>query len=242
MKKILILASLVAIPAVSMAASQAAISQRGTCHVFKTASMVPSDWKSIDSCEEYKTEKSGQRLDAVNERRFGNYNWNKRYGSLKDKASETALTGARMGSGKLTRGGLDRVAAGTTEKKELRTTTTRSLGTSKSYLLNDERRVSKSRSDWLRRRSARSGITSGSATQMERSGKLSNKFWSTEASRRDSRLESMTSSSKWKQALSRRQYLSNKGRVEKKEYEYKGPTLRRTYRGDRMEGTLDSGY
>ena len=237
MKKLLIVASLIALPFTSMAASQAAISQRGTCHVFKTENMVPNGWKVVESCDAYSQSSNGQRLDSVNNRRFSLLNWNKKF--KKEEVTENSNP-LRMGSGKLTRGGADRESAGIIEKKELRTTTERSFGTTKSFLLQDDRRLEKSREEWERRRSARSGISSGSATEMERSGELSNKFWSTEASRRESRLETQNISSKLKKALERRQYLANKGRKAKKVYEYKGPSLRRTYRGDRMEGDLEN--
>ena len=236
MKKLIILASIMIVPA-TMAASQPAISQKGTCHTFKSESMVPGGWKNVDSCDSYKTEKSGQRLDAVNARRNSSYNWNKRYRKSNVVEKKNTL---RMGSGRLTRGGADRDAAGIVTKRKTRTTTSRKLGTTKSHLLQDERRMDKSKEEWTRRRSARAGIKSGSATKMERGGDLSNKFWSTESSRRENRLDTQVISSKLKKALERRQYLSKRGRKEKKEYKYTGPSLRKTYRGDRMEGDLNN--
>lgn len=235
MKNFIILASLILLPSSMFAASQAAISQRGTCHVFKGENMVPGGWKVVDSCDNYKSQTSGKRLDAVNNRRFSSYNWHKRYSKPEAEERTHAL---RMGSGKLTRGGADRDAAGITDKRALRTTTTRSIGTTKSHLLQDSRRLKKSKTEWQRRRSARSGVSSGSGTQMERSGELSNKFWSTESDRRNIRLASQNSGSNIKNALARRQYLAKRGRVEKKKRVYSGPTLRRTYRGERLDGVL----
>lgn len=241
MNKLLLTTALL-FPLITLAAdeetvSQSAINPHGMCEEFSTEETIPNTWKIVDSCENYETEKVGTRPEDVLKRR-----WTSRINartSSENTEKKAVLRRSRIGSGTLTRGGADRESSTGISKQPRRTTTTPQYKTNKQFLLDDSRRLVKTRSEWLRRRNARTGIKSGSATEMERTGELSNKFWSTEQATRNERLESQESTEGWENYLYNRQYISKQGRREKKVYTYKGPTLRRMYRGSRLEGNLE---
>ncbi len=242
-----ILATALLFPALTLATteaipSQAAIDPRGACKVFTTAYDIPDTWKQVDSCENYAPAKTGASPEEVLKRR-----WQQRLAArpanTKKVKKETVLnrSRSRIGSGKLTRGGADRVTSLGEKRQPRRTSTTKQYGTSKKFLLNDSRRQKKSRSEWVRRRSARAGIKSGTATSMKRTGELSGKFWSTESAQRNQRLKAQETTTGWKNYLSNRQQVSSTyKRREKKKYVYKGIGLRRLYRGTRLEGDIES--
>ncbi len=224
--------------------SQSAIDPRGNCKEFLTTETISDTWKIVDSCENYKSEEIGVRPEDVLERR-----WKALMNKLSDKKSEQeskdeslpVLNRNRVGSGTLTRGGADReISLNEEEQQPIRTTTAKQYGTTKKFLLDDSRRLVKTRAEWIRRRNARSGITSGSGTEMDRTGELSDRFWSTETATRNKRLENQESTEGWEQYLYNRQYLSKQGQKEQKEYVYKGPSLRRIYRGAPLKGFFDT--
>ncbi len=239
MKKLLLITALM-LPTITLAVDvkQSAIDSHGTCKVFTDTKEIPSDWKIVDSCKNYSSEKTGASPEEVLKRR-----WQRRIKSrpaTKNTEKPSVLGRRRIGSGTLTRGGSDREKSLGKEKRATRTTTTMSFGTTKKFLLQDSRRLTKDKEDWSRRRNARSGIKSGSATEMDRSGQLSGEFWSTEANSRTKRLEAQETTDGWKNHLSNRQQVSStyKRRV-KKPYVYKGISLRRLYRGERLEGDIE---
>jgi len=215
---------------------QSAIDPLGRCKVF-TNDNIPNTWKRVDSCENYAPAKTGLSPAEVSKRR-----WQRRLASRTVTTETTDKTPvvrqSRIGSGTLTRGGADRVTSLGIKKRALRMTTDQNLGSTKQFLLDDSRRQTTTATERVRRRNARSGIKSGSATDMTRTGKLSGKFWSTESAQRNKRLDSQETTEGWKKYLDNRQYLSKKGRKDKKEYVYKGPSLRRMYRGSRLEGNI----
>lgn len=218
--------------------NQFAINSRGVCEGFSVDIVLPETSKIVDSCDNYSTTKTGSRPEDVLNRR-----WASMLKSLSTKTNtveKTPVLGRpRVGSGTLTRGGADRVVSLGEEQQPIRSTTEINYSTTKQFLLQDSRRLTKTQDEWLRRRNARSGITSGSATEMERSGDLSNEFWSTEAAQREQRLETQNSTEGIANYLSNRQYILKQGQKEKKEYVYKGPSLRRLYRGTRLEASVE---
>jgi hypothetical protein len=242
-----LLASIILLPAITFAAedissSQSAIDPHGICEEFAIDEILPETWKIVDSCENYKSKETGASPESVLARRwkaFSNKLLNKKSEQESEEESLPILNRNRVGSGTLTRGGADREASLGEEQQPRRTTTTQQYGTTKQFLLDDSRRLEKSRDEWIRRRNARTGIKSGSATEMDRTGELSDKFWSTETATRNERLENQESTEGWEQYLYNRQYISKQGQKEKKAYIYKGPSLRRLYRGTRLEGTIE---
>lgn len=243
-----LLASALLFPLITFAtddteSSQSAIDTHGNCEEFLITETIPDTWKIVDSCEKYKSEEIGVRPEDVLERR-----WKALMNKLSEKKSEQkskdeslpVLNRNRVGSGTLTRGGANRKTSLNEEQQPVRTTTTKEYGTTKKFLLDDSRRLVKTRAEWIRRRNARSGIISGSGTEMDRTGELSDKFWSTEAATRNERLENQESTEGWENYLYNRQYLSKQGRKEQKEYVYKGPSLRRIYRGAPLKGSFDT--
>jgi hypothetical protein len=243
----LLLASILVLPTITLAASdvnvnqtQSAIDQHGRCKTFATTDEISDSWKLVDSCEKYAPVKKGASPEEVLERRWKR-RLNSRSANTEKKEKKPVLGRRRIGSGTLTRGGADRVKSLGETKRAKRTTTNQKSGTTKQFLLQDSRRLTKNKKEWARRRNARSGIKSGSATQMERTGKLSGKFWSTESGRRTKRLESQETTNGWKEYLSNRQKVSTTyKRREKKPYVYKGISLRRMYRGERLEGDMEN--
>ena len=243
-----LLASALLFPVITFAANDTDISQfaldpHGNCKAFSTEETIPDTWKIVDSCENYKSKETGSSPESVLARRwkaFSNKLLNKKSEQNTEEESLPILNRSRIGSGTLTRGGADRETSDRENKQPLRTSTKMQYGTTKQFLLDDSRRLEKSRSEWIRRRNARSGIKSGSATQMDRSGQLSDKFWSTETATRNERLDDQESTEGWEKYLYNRQYLSKQGRKKQTKYVYKGPSLRRIYRGAPLKGTLES--
>ncbi len=217
--------------------SQAAINPRGVCKVFINENEIPETWKSVDSCKNYTSVKTGASPEDVLKRR-----WQRRLAARSARTNtvkkKNVLGRARIGSGTLTRGGADRVKSLGIKQRARRMTTRQQFGSTKKFLLNDSRRLKKSSEERVRRRNARSGIKSGSATKMSRSGQMSGKFWSTESARRNQRLDAQETNEGWKKYLNNRQYLSKKGRKAKKKYVYKGLSLRKMYRGTH-EGKME---
>ena len=217
---------------------QSAIDPLGRCKVF-TNDNIPNTWKRVDSCEDYAPAKTGLSPEEVLKRR-----WQRRLAARPANTEKTekkpVLRRSRIGSGTLTRGGADRVISLGIKQRARRMTTNQHLGSTKQFLLEDSRRQKTTATERVRRRNARSGIKSGSATDMTRTGQLSGKFWSTEAAQRNKRLDSQETTEGWKKYLDNRQYLSKKGRKDKKEYVYQGPSLRRMYRGSRLEGSMEN--
>ena len=243
-----LLASALLFPVITFATddtdiSQFALDSHGNCEEFSVEKTIPDTWKIVDSCENYRSTEVGSRPEDVLARRWEALR--KRLSAKKsDQESEAEnrpmLTRNRIGSGTLTRGGADREMSDGEEKQPRRASTAMQYGTTKQFLLDDSRRLEKSRAEWIRRRNARSGIKSGSATEMDRSGQLSDKFWSTETATRNERLDDQESTEGWENYLYNRQYLSKQGRKKQTKYVYKGPSLRRIYRGAPLKGTLDS--
>lgn len=216
---------------------QAAIDPLGRCKIF-TNNNIPNTWKRVNSCKDYAPAKTGLSPEEVLKRR-----WQRRLSAHSTKETikkEPVLRRSRLGSGTLTRGGADRVTSLGIKRRARRTTTSQNFGSTKQFLLKDSRRKTTSATERVRRRNARSGIKSGSATDMVRDGQLSGNFWSTEAARRNQRLEAQSKPEALKNYLDNRQYISKQGRKDKKDYVYKGPSLRRVYRGERKEGSMEN--
>lgn len=243
-----LLASVLLFPVITFAANDTDISQfaldpRGNCKEFSIADTIPDTWKIVNSCKNYRSTEVGLRPEDVLNRRWTALRKRlsaKKSGQESEAKNPPILTRNRIGSGTLTRGGTDREMSNGEVKQPLRTSTKMQYGTTKQFLLNDSRRLKKSRTEWVRRRNARLGTKSGSATKMDRSGQLSDKFWSTETAIRNKRLDDQESTKGWEKYLSNRQYLSKKGRKKQKKYVYKGISLRRIYRGAPLKGTLES--
>lgn len=242
----LLLASILILPTITFAAeetnsSQYAIDSHGICQEFSTEETLPETWKIVDSCENYASKETGSRPEDVLARRWAAMT-KKLLSKKNEQDSEDeklpVLNRSRVGSGTLTRGGSDREVSTGISRQPRRTTTTQQYSTTKQFLLDDSRRLEKSRDEWIRRRNARSGIKSGSATEMERTGKLSTNFWSTEQNSRSERLETKEMAEGTESFLGR-QAFEKQRRIKKKPYVYKGISLRRLFRGTRLEGSIE---
>ena len=238
----LLLASILVLPAIALATEktptvQYAIDPHGICKEFSLEETLPATWKIVNSCENYTSNKIGMRPEDVLKRRWKS-RLNSRTITPSSSEKKSILRRPRIGSGTLTRGGADREVSTGINQQPRRTTTTQQYGTTKQFLLDDSRRLEKTRTEWIRRRNARAGIKSGSATKMERTGKLSTNFWSTEQNSRSKRLETKKMAEGTETFLGR-QAFEKQRRVKKKPYVYKGLSLRRLYRGTRLEGNIE---
>ncbi|MCK5461047.1 hypothetical protein KAI58_03615 [Candidatus Gracilibacteria bacterium] len=221
--------------------TQSAVSPDGVCTQFETSCEIPSNWKVVPSCNLIKETSFGTSLEDRMNNRFYGKNYVKKNKSTEKDNIRTSGKFRRQGSGYLTRTGRYRQTR--LNESQGKSYLSRKTFTKKNYSKETREKIKSlniqkggfqhegdlTKEERKTRRAYRAPIES--ATQMNRSGYLSSKQkFSTEM---ETRSNSARVGSKriWKN-------LKQISQTKKKRV-YKGITLRKLWRGERLEGILE---
>ena len=221
---------------------QPAINAQGQCQEFSTPCDVPADWKKVSSCDNFAEKKSSTISDATKRRH------NSKWAKLRAKAAQNTPKKTRNShkflrkSRKFVKSNFKREAKeygrvrGVSHKK-WGSKYRKHVSPARQKMIDEKARIQKIKNEArlankLRKRT-------GSATKAVRTGKLSNKFWSTAKKFREKRASRFTTNSDiMKKALRSRQPFRKAKK--KREHSPKRAQIRRTYKGRSIRGNLSN--
>jgi hypothetical protein len=167
--------------------TQAAINAQGECKNFSTPCNVPNDWKKVSSCENFENTKEKRTSIAENTERRYNNKWIKlREKSRKTLNKPTNSTSKQKvflrQSRKFVKNNKNRIKnlldRKSNTRKNWNSSFRKRVSPARQKMIDQKQKLQKIKND-SKRRNLRHQVQ-GSATKMNRSGKLSNKFWTTQ--------------------------------------------------------------
>ena len=221
---------------------QPAINANGECKEFSTPCEVPSDWKKVSSCADFAEKKSstiGEATKRRHESKWKALRAKVAQNSPKKNKSEHKFLRKSRGFTKsnFAREAKDYGRVRAASKKNWNSKYRKLVSPARQKMIDEKAKLQKIKNEARSANKLRKRV--GSATQAVRTGKLSNKFWSTAAKSREKRNSRFSTDSETiKKALQSRQPF----RIAKKKREYtpKHAQIRRTFKGTIIRGNLNN--
>ncbi len=231
---------------------QPAINSNGVCEEFDTPCDVPNGWKNVSSCEAVKKVIAQKKKRSATTKRLSRKNWSK----LRNRSRNTRANApkSRFGAGSYTRSTKPKTNAVRAQKIKRVDTSARNTFTKKRFTRNalnkyksrnrqkasykqegeltNNEKYQKRVKKWKKWGQRRPATISRSRTTGKRVGNLSKTKWTKNTKNRFRERNVGGSSPYWKSPLDRRTKI-------KKKRTPRVITNKRSWKGNRLEGTLD---